>query len=44
MLQRRIVGMKRQRNKRDEALRLVLQRAQLQQMVDTVLVGFNVAI
>ena len=44
MLQRRVVGMKGQRNKRLEAAGLVLQRAQLQQMIDAVFVVFDVAV
>ena len=44
MLQRRVVGMERQRNERLEAVGLVLQRAQLEQVVDPVFVVFDVAV
>ena len=39
-----VVGMERQRNKRLEAAGLVLQRAQLEQVIDAVFVVFDVAV
>jgi len=44
MLQRRVRRMKRQRNKRLEAASLILQGAQLEQMIDAVLVVFDVSV
>ena len=44
MLQRRVVGMERQRDKRLEAAGFILQGAQLEQMVDAVLVVLDVAV
>ena len=44
MLQRRVVGMERQRDEGLEAAGLVLQRAQLEQVVDAVFVVLDVAV
>ena len=44
VLQRRIVGMERQRNEGHEAVGLVLQRAQAYQVIDAVLVVLDVAV
>ena len=44
MLQRRVVGMERQRDEGLEAAGFVLQRAQLEQVVDAVFVVFDVAV
>ncbi len=44
VLQRRVLRMKRQRDERLEAVRVVLQRAQLQQVIDAVFVILDVAV
>ena len=44
MLQRRVVGMERQRNERLEAAGLILQGAELQQVVHAVFVVLDVAV
>ena len=44
VLERRVVGMKRQRNEGDEAARLVLQLAQLHQVIGAVLFVFDVPV
>ena len=44
VLQRRVVGMKRQRDEGLESVRFVLQGAQLEQVVDAVFVIFDVAV
>ncbi len=44
MVQRRVVGVKRQRDEGDESVRLILQLAQPDQVIDAILRGFNVTV